>query len=160
VATNNGVTTITLDVGRIKTYAQAGLNAVAMVLSMGAVSSAIGAPAVAVITAADSALSAALDGFAAAAGNSLTITYGSTSIGTKVDSVFAALEAVSADLGAGITAALGALGSADAAKVTAVNDALKTVVSVFSAMAGDKAVSVRGNAMPEVRALRVLGVAG
>ena len=60
VTTSGKTTTLTLNTTKVKAYAQAGINAVTTILSITAISTAMGAPAVAVIEAAGGALSTAL----------------------------------------------------------------------------------------------------
>ena len=156
VSKSGNVTTITLNVAKVKAYGTAGINAVSTVLSIAAVASAIGTPTVAIIEAAAAALEASLTAFSSAAGSSVTVTYDSTSIKTAVNSVLADLQTVSSNLSAAVTGAETKVTSSvlsDA--VTAIN-ALKTVVSVFEGVLG--VVSLSEPAMTEDQALRVLHV--
>ncbi|WP_246495449.1 hypothetical protein [Ameyamaea chiangmaiensis] len=158
VTTNGSVTTITLNVKAIRTYGVAGLNAVSTVMSIAAVASAVGAPAAAVIAAADTALAGALNAFAAAAGNAVTITYDSTSFKTQVDSLLSALESVASDLSAAITGAGDAIPASARDTVSVVLAALSSVVSIFQGLLGMVSVDAGRPSMPEAQALRTLGV--
>jgi len=142
----------------VQNYGQAGLNAVATILSIGAFASVIGAPAVAVIDAADVALSGALSAFEAAAGKSLTITYDTSSPSSVVDSVLGALQTVAGDLQAAVKTANASLSDSDLSKATTVLAAVETVVSLFKGLLGVVSVSAGRATMTEAQALRILGV--
>ncbi|MCP1246480.1 hypothetical protein NKW54_11070 [Acetobacter cerevisiae] len=75
VTTSGKTTTLTLNTTKVKAYAQAGINAVTTILSITAVSTAMGAPAVAVIEAAGGALSTALSALASETNGNLTVSY-------------------------------------------------------------------------------------
>ena len=160
VSKNGGVTTITLNVTDIKNYGQAGLNAVATVLSVAAIASAIGTPAVTAIEAGSAALSAALSAFSSAAGSTLTITYDNTNWKTRVDSILSDLETVAKDLAAGITGASTKITSAVLSNANTILSALNTVVSAFQAPLGSVAArSLEEQPMTTAQALNILGVA-
>ncbi|GAN95351.1 hypothetical protein Geu3261_0020_014 [Komagataeibacter europaeus NBRC 3261] len=132
--TTGNVTTITINVAEIKDYGQAGLNAVTTVLSIAAVASAIGTPAVGIIGLADTALSTALTDFSTAAGSTLTITYDDTNWKTRVDSILSALTKVESDLSAAITGVSTKVSSTDLANANTALNALATIVSAFKAL--------------------------
>ncbi|MEZ7137247.1 twin-arginine translocation signal domain-containing protein [Komagataeibacter sp. SM21] len=131
---SGNVTTITINVAEIKDYGQAGLNAVTTVLSIAAVASAIGTPAVGIIGLADTALSTALTDFSTAAGSTLTITYDNTNWKTRVDSILSALTKVESDLSAAITSVSTKVPSTDLANANTALNALATIVSAFKAL--------------------------
>ncbi|MDG6095442.1 twin-arginine translocation signal domain-containing protein [Acetobacter sp. AN02] len=102
VSTNGSVTTVTLDVDKIRNYASAGLNAAATVASV--LSSIPGAQAwTAPLLAARTALSAALEAFSDAAGSSLTVSYDNADIKSRVDSILNDLQTISATVSASVT---------------------------------------------------------
>lgn len=140
VTKNGEVTTLTLNVAAIKDYGQAGLNAVSTILSIAALASAIGAPTVAIITAGDTALGAALNAFSSAAGSTLTITYDDTDWKSRVDSVLSALGTVESDLSAAITGVETKVASTDLGNANTALNALATIVSAFKALLDSVAV--------------------
>lgn len=152
-----GVTTITVNVAKVKAYGQAGINAVATVLSVAAVESAIGAPTVAVIETASVALSAALTAFGSAAGSRVTVSYDDTTMKTAINSVLADLQTVAVDLSSAIMGAGTAVSSSILSDANTALSALKTVVSVFEGILG--VVSLSAPPMSETEALSVLRVA-
>ncbi|MFT9361599.1 hypothetical protein [Acetobacter okinawensis] len=176
VATTNGVTTITLDVTKVKNYGQAGLNAAATVTSFLSTFPAM-APYALAITAAETALSGALSAFSSAAGSTLTISYNDASWKTRVDSILTDLD----ELDAAITNAISGSGSVLSTTVIAdaktADNALATVISVFKALLGVSdakapvdtpaqvtrdmvlvGAPVPSTGMTEARALAILGV--
>lgn len=176
VATTNGVTTITLDVTKVKNYGQAGLNAAATVTSFLSTFPAM-APYALAITAAETALSGALSSFSSAAGSTLTISYNDASWKTRVDSILTDLD----ELATAITSAISGSGSVMSTTVIAdaktADNALATVISVFKALLGVSDVRapvntptqftrdmlmvgapVPSTGMTEARALAILGV--
>ena len=157
VTTNGSVTTITLNVAKVKAYGQAGLDAVSTVLDIAAVASAIGGPAVAAINVASAVLSASLNAFTAAAGSSLEVSYDNTSMKTRIDSVLADLKKVAAALGAGVDGAKTKVSSSILSNVSVAIGSLDTIISVFEGLLG--VVSAHRATMSEAQALRNLGVA-
>lgn len=174
VTTQNGVTTITLDVAKIKNYGQAGLNAAATVGSFLSGFPTL-APYVAAIELADTALSGALTAFSTAAGSTLVITYNDANWKTRIDSLLTDLNKV----GDAIEGAISGSGSVLSAKVLAeaktYKNALATLISVFQGLLGvSDATAPASSAMPramirtgaphpitgmtEAQALKVLGV--
>lgn len=157
VTKSGNVTIITVNVAKVKAYGQAGINAVSTVLSIAAVASAIGAPAVAVIETASVALSAALSAFSTAAGSSVTVNYDDTTMKSAINSVLADLQTVAADLSSAITGASSTVSSSVLSDANTALSALKTIVSVFEGILG--VVSMSEPAMTEAQALRILKVA-
>lgn len=157
VTKSGNVTTITVNVAKVKAYGQAGINAVSTVLSIAAVASAIGAPAVAVIETASVALSAALSAFSTAAGSSVTVDYDDTTMKSAINSVLTDLQTVAADLSSAITGASSTVSSSVLSDANTALSALKTIVSVFEGILG--VVSLSEPAMTEAQALRILKVA-
>lgn len=156
VTKNGDVTTITLNVAKVKAFGQAGLNAVTTVLDITAVASAIGAPAVSVINVTDAVLSASLAAFASAAGSSLTVSYDNATMKTRIDSVLADIKKVAAALGAGVDGAKTKVSSSVLSNVSVAIGSLDTIISVFEGLLGT--VSARPATMSEAQALRNLGV--
>ena len=156
VTKNGDVTTITLNVAKVKAFGQAGLNAVTTVLDITAVASAIGAPAVSVINITDAALDASLTAFASAAGSSVTVSYDNATMKTRIDSVLADLQKVASDLEAGLKGASSKVSSSVLSDASVAVSSLSTVISVFEGLLG--IVSARRATMSEAQALRNLGV--
>ena len=156
ISRSGNVTTITVNVAKVKAYGTAGINAVSTVLSIAAIASAIGAPAVAIIETASKALEDALAAFSAKAGSSVTVTYDSTSFKTAINSVLSDLQTVAARLSDAVTGASEVLDDKIiSTSLTAVN-ALQTVISVFEGLLG--VVSLSEPKMTEEQALKVLRV--
>ncbi|MFT8699050.1 hypothetical protein [Acetobacter orientalis] len=135
VTTQNGVTTITLDVTKIKNYGQAGLNAAATVGSfLGGFPTL--APYAAAIELADTALSGALAAFSTAAGSTLVITYNDASWKTRIDSVLADLNKVASAIEGAISGSGSVLSAKVLAEAKTYKNALATIISVFQALLG------------------------
>ncbi|GCE89420.1 hypothetical protein MSKU15_1021 [Komagataeibacter diospyri] len=134
VSMTGNVTTVTINVAEIKDYGQAGLNAVSTVLSIAAIASAIGTPAVSIIGLADTALSTALTTFSDAAGSTLTISYDDTNWKSRVDSVLSALTKVESDLSAAITGVSTKVSSSNLSNANTALNALGTIISAFKAL--------------------------
>lgn len=141
ITKNGSVTTITVNVAKVKAYGQAGLNAVATVLSIAVVASAIGAPTVELIDVADAALDAALTAFTSAAGSSVTVSYDDATMKTRINSVLADLQKVSSLLQSGLTGASTKVSSSILSDANAALSALKTFVSVFEGILGVASLS-------------------
>lgn len=167
--TTGNVTTITINVAEIKDYGQAGLNAVTTILSIAALASAIGSPAVGIISLADTALSTALTDFSNAAGSTLTITYDDTNWKSRVDSILSALTKVEGDLSAAITGVSTKVPDTDLSDANTALNALGTIVSAFKALLDSVGVgrnvgarlsgaAVAPSAAQVQQALQVLGV--
>ncbi|MBO1326843.1 hypothetical protein K2X14_17255, partial [Acetobacter sp. TBRC 12305] len=135
VATTNGVTTITLDVAKVKNYGQAGLNAAATVTSYLSSFPAM-APYALAITAAETALSGALGAFSTAAGSTLTISYDDATWKTRVDSILTDLDTLAAAIENAIAGAGSILSASVIADAKTAYNALATVISVFKALLG------------------------
>lgn len=174
VTTTNGVTTITLDVAKVKAYGQAGLNAAATVSSFLSAFPAL-APYAAAISVADTALSGALSAFSDAAGSTLTINYNDASWQTRVSSVLTGMTTVSGAIDNAIAGSGAVLSATVIADAKTASNALATIVSVFEALLGISAtrapVRVRmtrdmvfvgasnpATGMTEAQALAILGV--
>ena len=71
---SDGTTTVAISTAKIDAYAKVGVSAVATILSVAAVASALGAPSVALINAAAAALEAAIAGFDTATSGKLSFT--------------------------------------------------------------------------------------
>lgn len=154
--TNGTTTTITLSTARVKAYGQAGINAVATILSITALSTAMGTPAVAAIETAGAALSAALAEFSSATHGTLKITYDRASWKTKVDSVLVDLNAVAMALRSGLTGAQHAVSSTVIDSAITVFNALLTILDAFLGALGIDLSSVTSDA--EAEALKTLAV--
>ena len=135
VTTTNGVTTITLDVAKVKAYGQAGLNAAATVSSFLSTFPAL-APYAAAISVADTTLSGALTAFSDAAGSTLTINYNDANWKTRVSSVLAGLTTVSGAINSAISGAGSILSATVIADAKTADNALITIISVFEALLG------------------------
>ncbi|MBB3884968.1 hypothetical protein, partial [Acetobacter oeni] len=133
--TTNGVTTITLNVTKVKDYGQAGLNAAATVAGFLAAYPAL-APYMTAITAAEVALSGALSAFSDAAGTTLTISYDDATWKTRVDSILSDLNTVDTAIAAGISGGGSKLSSAVQTDAQTALSALKTIISVFEGLIG------------------------
>lgn len=157
VTKSGGLTTVTLNVAKVKAYGDAGINAVSTVLSIAAVATAIGAPTVAIINTASVALQAALDAFSKEAGTSVTVTYDNVDVSAAVDSILADLQTVATDLASALAGASTTVSSSILSDATTALDALKTVVSAFEALIGVVSVSYTPK-MTETEALKVLRV--
>jgi hypothetical protein len=135
VTTTNGVTTITLDVAKVKNYGQAGLNAAATVTSFLSSFPAL-APYALAITAAETALSGALSAFSTAAGSTLTISYNDATWKTRVDSILSDLDALAAAIESAVAGSGSALSSSVLSNARMAYNALATLISVFKALLG------------------------
>lgn len=156
VATSNGVTTITLDVTKVKNYGQAGLNAAATVTSYLSTFPAL-TTYMAAITAAEVALSGALSAFSSAAGSTLTISYDDASWKTRVDSILTDLSTVAGAIQSAISAAGSMLSGTVQTDAKVALSALQTIISVFKGLLGISSARV-GTGMTEAQALAALGV--
>lgn len=156
-STTNGVTTITLNVTKVKDYGQAGLNAAATVASFLAAYPAL-SPYMAAITVADTALSGALTAFSDAAGSTLTISYNDTNWKTRVDSILADIEQVGNSIEAAISGAGTSLSASVLADAKTASSALDTIISVFRGLLGVSSTARATPSMTEAQALAVLGV--
>jgi hypothetical protein len=135
VTTTNGVTTITLDVTKVKNYGQAGLNAAATVTSFLSSFPAL-APYALAITAAETALSGALSAFSSAAGSTLTISYNDTTWKTRVDSILSDLDTLAAAIESALAGSGAVLSSSVLSNARTAYNALATLISVFKALLG------------------------
>lgn len=156
ITSSGHVTTVTLNVAKVKAYGVAGLNAVTTLLSIDAVSSAIGAPAVAVIEDAGLSLQNALTAFLKSAGSNVTITYDSTSFKSQIDSILADLQNVSSLLGAAVSQASSMFPGSILENASTAVSALKTILSLFEGVLG--IVSAPVPRMTEEQAFRILHV--
>nr|WP_279183905.1 twin-arginine translocation signal domain-containing protein [Acetobacter syzygii] len=157
VATSGSTTTVTLNTAKVKAYGQAGINAIATILSVTAIATAMGAPAVAAIEAAGTALSAALASFSTATNGSLTITYDDTNWKTKVDTILVDLNGVATALRSGLTAAQSTVTSTIINSAITAFNALLTVLDAFMGVLGINLSSVTDT--QEATALKTLAVA-
>ncbi|MGE4522647.1 MAG: hypothetical protein AB7D19_09215 [Acetobacter sp.] len=176
VTATNGVTTITLDVTKVKNYGQAGLNAAATVTSFLSSFPAL-APYALAITAAEAALSGALSAFSSAAGSTLTISYNDTTWKTRVDSILSDLDTLAAAIESALAGSGAVLSSSVLSNARTAYNALATLISVFKALLGVSdakapvgsrmyltrdmvlvGAPVPATGMTEAQALRALGV--
>jgi hypothetical protein len=135
VTTTNGVTTVTLDVAKVKNYGQAGLNAAATVTSFLSSFPAL-APYALAITAAETALSGALSAFSTAAGSTLTISYNDATWKTRVDSILSDLDTLAAAIESALAGSGAVLSSSVLSNARTAYNALATLISVFKALLG------------------------
>jgi hypothetical protein len=154
-------TTLTLDVSKINSYGQAGLNAAETIAAALAFIPAV-SPYIATVTTIAELLKSDLAKFAASTSGKITVVYDDSSVKTIVDSV-------STDLSHLLDAIKQAAASAIAAKagvtqntqnqISLIGNALSTIVSVFEAMLGTVSTGSASSAkMSEADALNVLGV--
>ena len=152
--TTNGVTTITINVAQINAWATAFINAAALVAALPGIA---GTPTGLAITGVGGAAKLDLGAFTAVAGNSLSLTFNSTSAPAAVQSLLA-------DGNELLTDAKGALGSVASTALGSAQTyvtALGTIVSLFQAAMGVSAsvATVSATApMSESTALKTLGV--
>ncbi|MCH4094644.1 MAG: hypothetical protein LKE96_10180 [Acetobacter peroxydans] len=157
VTTTNGVTTITLDVTKVKNYGQAGLNAAATVTSFLSSFPAL-APYALAITAAETALSGALSAFSSAAGSTLTISYNDASWKTRVDSILSDLDTLAAAIESALAGSGSVLSSSVLSNARTAYNALATLISVFKALLGvSDAKAPIGNRMHLTRDMVLVG---
>lgn len=156
---DGNTTTHTLNVAKIKAYAQAGLNAastIGAVLALNPTFTSIALP----ISTVAAALNEKLNSFTAAVGDSIEISYDDTSVKSLVDSILAELDALLQTLGTAlITLLKGELGADNSIvqKLTVARDALATIISVFKIMVGSFISTASGEtSMSEVEALNAL----
>lgn len=135
VTTTNGVTTLTLDVAKVKNYGQAGLNAAAAVTSFLSGFPVL-APYALAITAAETALSGALTAFSNAAGSTLSISYDNADWKTRVDSILSDLDTLSGTIERALAGSGSVLSSSVQANADTAYKALATLISVFKALLG------------------------
>ncbi|MFT9385509.1 hypothetical protein [Acetobacter sp.] len=170
VTNTNGVTTLTIDVAKVKNYGQAGLNAAATVTSYLS-SFPTMAPYALAITAGATALSGALSAFSAATGSTLTISYDDATWKTRLDSILTGMETVGDAIAKAIVGGASALPASVVTDAKTADNALATIISVFKALLGvsdahapftrdmllvGAPVPVTG--MTEAQALKALGV--
>lgn len=148
VSTSGDTTTVTISTAKIDAYGKVGISAVTTILSVAAVASAIGAPTVAIITAAGAAVTAALAGFDNATNGSVSFTLDDTSALTAAKSVVTSLSALLADLKSAASSLSGKIGSNDLANVTTSINAAETALALVEALLGFVAASPSA---PQVR---------
>ncbi|KXV38582.1 hypothetical protein AD942_13475 [Gluconobacter japonicus] len=156
ITSSGNVTTVTLNVAKVKAYGVAGLNAVTTILSIDAVASAIGTSSVTAIETAGLTLQNALTAFLNAAGSNVTITYDSTSFKSQIDSILADLQNVSSLLGVAVSQASSMFPGSILENAGTVVSALKTILSIFEGVLG--IVSAPVSRMTEEQAFRILHV--
>jgi hypothetical protein len=151
ISTSGTTTTVTVNVADIDNYGQVAVSAVGTILSIAAVASAIGAPAVAIINAASAALAASLKDFDKACNGSLTFSLDNASLKSAAQSVAGDMAAVLTDLQSAQGGLAGHIGAGDLANVNTVIAAAETAVALIRALLG--MVSASANA-PRVRLSR------
>lgn len=149
VTENGNVTTVTLNVAQVDAYAKVAASGVTTVLSIAAVASVIGAPAVAIINTAVAALTAAIAQFDTASGGSVNVTYDSTSVKTAFDTVLADFGTVLTDVQNSVSSLSGKIGTADLANVTTAVSAMQTGLNLLKALVAT--VSAPAPAMTETQ---------
>lgn len=157
VVTNGKTTTVTLNTAKVKAYGQAGINAIATVMSIAAVASAMGAPAVALIETAGAALSASLASFSTATSGTLTVSYDDTNWKTRVDTILVDLNGVATALRSGLSAAQKTVTNPVINTAITAFNALLTVLDAFMGVLGINLSSVTDT--QEATALKTLAVA-
>lgn len=156
VTTGGKTTTLTLNTTKVKAYAQAGINAVTTILSITAVSTAMGAPAVAVIEAAGGALSTALSALASETNGNLTVSYDNTNAKTRIDTLLVDLNNVAVAIRAGLGAAQQTVTNSVINTAITTFNALRTVIDAFEGVLGISLSGVTDE--QEATALSVLAV--
>ena len=134
ITTNGGVTSLTLNVAKVNAYGQVLVNGVSTLLSIGALASAIGAPAVVLINLASTALSDALSAWNKASGGSTTVTYDGTSTKAAFDAVLTDAATLLAQVKAAMGAITGTPASAVLSTAATVIGAMETGLSFLQAM--------------------------
>lgn len=132
----NGNTVVTINVATIDSYGRVGVSAVATVLSIAAVASALGAPTVALINAASAALSGALSAFDQASGGKLSFTLDDSSALAAAKSVISGMSTLLADLRSAEDALAAHIGTNDMANVRTAVNALETALALATALLG------------------------
>lgn len=132
--TTNGVTTVTINTKTVDSYAQVGISAVATMLSIAAVASVIGAPAIVIINAASTALAGTLKALDTATSGSLTFTYDGTGAKAAFDSVLADVGTVLTDMQESVAPIEAKLSSADASTVATVINAVATAYNLLQSL--------------------------
>lgn len=155
VTTTNGVTTITLNVDKVKNYGQAGLNAAKTVINLLSGIPSL-APAMATLSDVEASLASALLSFTIGAGSSITINYNDANWKTRVDSILAGMDTVSGNIANAVLNS-GSLIPTDILRdVRIAQSALATVVSLFRGILGVSSASRAQTTMTEAQAIEVL----
>lgn len=160
--TDGNTTTHSLDVGKVKRYAQAGLNAANTVVSILALNPSF-LVFVAPIKVVSESLSKNLDVFSSVVGDKIEISYDDTNFKTLVNTLMDDLDRVLTLIGTSVVSILKdslGLDSTLINRITVARDALATLVSVFKIMVGGFISTASGNepTMTEAQALVALNV--
>jgi hypothetical protein len=151
--TVNGVTTLTLDVSKVTTYADAMGDGSATLLSIPALAAALGPVTVASINALAAEIQTEAATLSTEAGASATLTFTTTS----VPAALGAFKADATKLFGYFQAGMAAASSSVASSVVTTFDALETIVSLAQVLAaGEGAASAAPPKMSETQALAVL----
>lgn len=156
VTTSGKTTTLTLNTAKVKAYGQAGINAVTTILSITAVATAMGAPAVAAIEAAGGTLSVSLSAFASETNGNLTVSYDNTDAKSRIDTLLVDLNSAAVALRAGLVAAQQTVTNSAINTAIAAFNALLTVIDAFEGLLGISLTSV--TTTQEATALSTLAV--
>ena len=155
VVSSGKTTTVTINTARVKAYGQAGINAIATIMSVTAISTAMGAPAVLAIETAGTALSTALASCSSATNGKMVISYDDTNWRTRVDTILVALNGVAIALRSGLTAAQSIVTSSIIKGAITAFNTLLTVLDAFMGVLGISLSSVTDT--QEATALKALG---
>lgn len=155
-----GNTVTTVNVAKFVSYANVVVAGMQTVLSVAAVASAIGAPAVAVADTALAALQAVLKDFNDATSGVLTFTSDNTSVWSKAVSVLANAKAVLADIKSATAGLVGSIGSNDMANVNTVLNAMETGVALAAALMGLVATGGQGTAEVKMSEAKMFAAVG
>lgn len=153
-------TTITLDVGKVTRYAQAGLNASSMVISILALNPSFSVFVAPIRSAAD-VLNNSLTAFTQATGDKVTISYDDTNFKTLVNTLLDDLDRILSIVG-GVTVAIMkdnlGLNTSLVNKIVVARDALSTLISIFKVLVGGFISTASGTtaSMDEQQALSIL----
>lgn len=156
VTTSGKTTTLTLNTVKVKAYGQAGINAVTTILSITAVATAMGAPAVAAIEAAGGTLSVSLSAFTSETNGSLTVSYDNTDAKSRIDTLLVDLNSAAVALRAGLVAAQQTVTNSVINTAITTFNALLTVIDAFEGLLGISLTSV--TTTQEATALSTLAV--
>ena len=155
--TKNGVTTISLNVAEIDNYAQAGLSAEQMIMSIAPIAALIPAPIATAITTDTKILVGALDSFKAATKGLLTVDYDNTDWNTRVNSVLSSIQTVESDLVAALKSVDGKVSVAFTIDANTALSALSTLIAFFKAEIGYLGAE-KDAKMSKDQAFKILGI--
>lgn len=149
--TVNGVTTVTLNLATLQNYATAVKNGVATLLSIPAISAAIGAAKVAVINAVVADMAAQVVALNTANNGAATLIFTATSVPAALSAFETDAKAIMADVVVAATSLSGSLAS----NIITTVDALQTILVLGEAVSNGVGATLP--TMSEPQALKILG---